>query len=506
MSLWNFLKLTGAGSAESTLSHWLVNAARLGNRRSRIVWGKGFCALDSSAENRAGSRARHKRPDIVLEDWNKEIHGGWAVEGIAFGKGPVRKSEMPACQCDVCGDTAWVLNSKAPSGTDAATGKPTGRRFKLEQNFINVWIGGDGYDYQGPIRPIGFTPQLTPEKFKVMESRGAFNQLDEGWKCYCHAGGRSGSEAKQPSELGTRVSGRKAVRQLAKLRYSPVIPKMFPAFQSSQLRVGRSVRHGFTLVELLVVVAIVAVLAAFLFSVLQKGAASSKFVKCAANLRALGAGCLAFAADNNGGLPHQDQGPVGTKLLWGEVALGGERISKQEQARRLCCPSMAEPALNIWTGFSPGYGYNPNLGTYEYYFTKQICDGNSYPNVRLASIQRPSQVILATDTGQEQNKGAQEMFSMWSPYGCMRVSNGVWQLVPARVNPASAEQPVDPTYFQDGDPAGFEHRLPAWPFQKAGGSVRVSRHGGKVNCLFVDGHVEARRPEEILEKNIYWSY
>ncbi|NCZ96585.1 hypothetical protein EBZ02_05415, partial [bacterium] len=26
------------------------------------------------------------------------------------------------------------------------------------------------------------------------------------------------------------------------------------------------------------------------------------------------------------------------------------------------------------------------------------------------------------------------------------------------------------------------------------------------NCLFVDGHVETLRPEQIKEKNIYWSY
>ena len=49
-------------------------------------------------------------------------------------------------------------------------------------------------------------------------------------------------------------------------------------------------------------------------------------------------------------------------------------------------------------------------------------------------------------------------------------------------------------------------RLPAWPFKNSSGKTRPARHGGKVNCLFVDGHVEARRPEEILEKNIFWSY
>ena len=264
--------------------------------------------------------------------------------------------------------------------------------------------------------------------------------------------------------------------------------------------------HAFTLVELLVVIAILAILASLVFPSVQQSIAQGRFAKCTANLRGLGTGCLAFAADNNGGLPHADQGPPGTKLLWGDVAVGEGAITTQGKARQLACPCMAYPALNIWNGFSPGYGYNPNLGTSEYYFTKQISDGNSYPNVRLASISRPSQVILAADAGQNQEMGTQEMFSMWSPYGCMRVQGGVWQLVSGRVNPSRAEQPVDPKYFQDGDPAGFEHRLPAWPFKNSSGKTRPARHGGKVNCLFVDGHVEARRPEEILEKNIFWSY
>jgi len=199
-----------------------------------------------------------------------------------------------------------------------------------------------------------------------------------------------------------------------------------------------------------------------------------------------------------------DQEVNGDKLTWAEVALG--KRPKQEEARRLCCPSMAEPALNIWNMFSSGYGYNPNLGTIAGYFTMQIKDGNSYPNVRLASIQRPSQVILAADNGQTQTKSEQGMFDFWGPYVCMRPRNGVWQLVPELVNPARAEQPVDPKYFQDGDPSGFEHRLPAWPFKGSSGKTRPARHGGKVNCLFVDGHIEARQPEDIKEKNIYWSY
>ena len=43
-------------------------------------------------------------------------------------------------------------------------------------------------------------------------------------------------------------------------------------------------------------------------------------------------------------------------------------------------------------------------------------------------------------------------------------------------------------------------RLPAWPFKNSSGKTRPARHGGKINFLFVDGHVEALRPEQIKEK------
>jgi prepilin-type processing-associated H-X9-DG protein len=216
---------------------------------------------------------------------------------------------------------------------------------------------------------------------------------------------------------------------------------------------------------------------------------------------------LAFAADNNGGLPHADQGPAGTKLSWVDVAVNGDsgKNISQEQARNLGCPCTPFLAQSPWKlyGTSLGYGYNPNLGTSAYYFTQQISDGNSYPNVRLAAVARPSQVILAADTGQNSSYASQEVVSMWSSYGCMRVQGGVWQLASGRVNPSRAEQVVDTKALQE-DLGGVEYRVPAWPLEK--GKTYAARHNGKVNCLFVDGHVEALRPEQIKEKNIFWSY
>jgi len=59
-------------------------------------------------------------------------------------------------------------------------------------------------------------------------------------------------------------------------------------------------RRGFTLIELLVVVAIIAMLIAILLPSLSKARAQAKEVKCRAQLRDLGLGVLAYAAEERG--------------------------------------------------------------------------------------------------------------------------------------------------------------------------------------------------------------
>ena len=62
-------------------------------------------------------------------------------------------------------------------------------------------------------------------------------------------------------------------------------------------------RSGFTLVELLVVIGVIAVLAALSLAVLSKVGAASDRSKAISNMRQIGAGIALFAADNDGRLP-----------------------------------------------------------------------------------------------------------------------------------------------------------------------------------------------------------
>ena len=120
---------------------------RPGTRHIKRITGDGFTFLECTVE-KAEPPKGDARPDIVFEDWNKDDYQGWSVEGAAFGKGPVKKSEVPAYQGDVGGDTERVVNSHATApgadtvSRDNATGKLTSRKFKIERHFLRLWVGG----------------------------------------------------------------------------------------------------------------------------------------------------------------------------------------------------------------------------------------------------------------------------------------------------------------------------------------------------------------------------
>ncbi|BCM93846.1 hypothetical protein IAD21_05737 [Abditibacteriota bacterium] len=101
---------------------------------------------------------------------------------------------------------------------------------------------------------------------------------------------------------------------------------------------SHSKRHAFTLIELLTVIAIIALLAAILFPVFSQAREKARGVSCVSNLRQMGMALVQYTQDYDGHMPNNDNSGGGGR--WESTFDMMKSYYKSDQI--LMCPSATE--------------------------------------------------------------------------------------------------------------------------------------------------------------------
>ncbi len=102
-------------------------------------------------------------------------------------------------------------------------------------------------------------------------------------------------------------------------------------------------RHSFTLVELLIVIAIIAMLAGLLLPALNKARARARQSSCLSNLHQLGLAVNLYANDNRHYLPVAVLQPSADTNGWPAIAVLLKPYLGAEPSPALACPGDREP-------------------------------------------------------------------------------------------------------------------------------------------------------------------
>lgn len=283
-------------------------------------------------------------------------------------------------------------------------------------------------------------------------------------------------------------------------------------------RVRCSPRSGFTLIEMLVVIAIVAILAALLLPAIQAARESARSAQCQSNLRQLGIAVIQFR-DQTGAYPQyraeyppitNKYGVVRPRWQWlmagqlGGWAQNPDVITAVGTADTtytyvpldnnvLVCPSMNSSFI------SPGNtipdAQSIRNGSYGYNFgylgnNRTLLDGDNttstlrYP---VQTIKEPSRTIAFADSrGGSIPHGGHSM-TLDPPHMVRRTDN-------LSVNSPYWQQAYFGTAYTSGvGPAGVNPYGPdeGTPDITVPFSPAEARHAGRVNVVFCDGHTES---------------
>jgi prepilin-type N-terminal cleavage/methylation domain-containing protein/prepilin-type processing-associated H-X9-DG protein len=254
-------------------------------------------------------------------------------------------------------------------------------------------------------------------------------------------------------------------------------PQMHPCLKSA-----RRSRSAFTLVEVTVVIAIIAVLTAIAFVLFRRGREAADKTQCLNNLRQIHGAMQSFAVDHDGKLPPPFLAPedilTGDGLDTGGVDDDVKTISFFEVLDRYIATTKDGKASSVWVcpadtrQWEPGavrcsYAMNPKpLPDFSYRASDGMVACTAFP-FSPAPIQPQSRVVFLGETG------------------------GAPVAEPVIMYSAENQLPLNIRLRHE-----TRDRSPDEPYSSV---AQMKQAGGKANFLFFDGHAETLGYEQARE-------
>ncbi|MBN2641747.1 MAG: prepilin-type N-terminal cleavage/methylation domain-containing protein [Victivallales bacterium] len=210
--------------------------------------------------------------------------------------------------------------------------------------------------------------------------------------------------------------------------------------------------YGFSLIELLIVIAIIAIIVSMLLPALNKARSYAYSATCINNLKNLGICFISYSDNYDGYYPRL--GDPGTGVpRWSDTIRKDAGLQENKTGSAIMrCPAAGDFSLTSnWYYFSYVYGYNPVLANGWWSASK-------YPNVKnISNLSCTSNGYLPSNKGMTSD---------------IMILSDSWNLNDKK------------------------------PYYRFSGEASVNPlHNGKANSLFFDGHVGSRFPLELKLKS-----